>query len=144
MKRIVLLAVLSAAFTSAVYADDKPITYDRLPQTARDFISTYYSGEKLSFAAMDDDFIRPDYHAVLMNGVSLQFNHDGSLKKIEVRDGNIPEGIIPVQLEDAVGVRYPDASITEYEVGRKTYEVKLSNRLELKFTKDFIIIEIDD
>ena len=144
MKRIVLLAVLLAAFTSVVSADDKPITYDRLPQAARDFISTYYSGEKLSFASVDDDFIRPDYHAVLMNGVSLQFNHEGSLEKIEVREGNIPEGIIPMQLEDAVRVRYPDATIKEYEVGRKTYEVKLSNRLELKFTKDFSIIEIDD
>ena len=144
MKRIVLLAVLSAVFTSALSADDKPINYDRLPQAARDFINTYYSGEKLSFAAVDDDFIRPDYHAVLMNGVSLQFNHDGGLEKIEVREGSIPKGIIPVQLEDAVRVRYPDATIKEYEVGRKTYEVKLSNRLELKFTKDFSIVEIDD
>ena len=149
MKRFVILAVLSAAllsvtFAAAAFTDDKPVDFDRLPAAAQNFIKTYFSGEKLSYATVDDDFIRPDYHAVLANGVKLQFNHDGSLEKIEVREGDIPEGIIPVQLEEAVKGRYPDASIKEYEVGKRTYDVKLSNRLELKFTKNLNLIEIDD
>lgn len=149
MKRSFILATLSAVlmsvtFTSAAFADDRPVTFERLPIAAQNFIKTYFSGEKLSYATVDDDIIRPDYQAVLMNGVKLQFNHDGSLEKIEVREGNIPEGIIPVQLEEAVKVRYPDAVIKEYEAGKRTYEVKLSNRLELKFTKDMNLIEIDD
>ena len=39
---------------------------------------------------------------------------------------------------------YPDATILQYEVGRKTYEVKLSNRMELKFNSRFNVIEVDD
>ena len=40
--------------------------------------------------------------------------------------------------------RYPDAEILEYEVGRRSYEVKLSNRMELKFNSSFKIVELDD
>jgi hypothetical protein len=144
MKRFFILLACVLGTITIVKADDRPVTFERLPIAAQNFIKTYYAGEKLSYATVDDDIIRPDYHAVLINGVKLQFNNDGSLEKIEVREGNIPAGIIPVQLEEAVKMRYPDAVIREYEVGRKTYEVKLSNRLELKFTKNMSLIEIDD
>ena len=39
---------------------------------------------------------------------------------------------------------YPDARITEYEIERRHYDVKLSNRLELKFNRNFTLIGIDD
>ena len=43
-----------------------------------------------------------------------------------------------------VKATYPDAVITEYEIGRRHYEIKLSNRLELKFNRNFALVEIDD
>ena len=45
---------------------------------------------------------------------------------------------------EAVKGYYPDAKILEYEVGRRSYEVKLSNRIELKFNTRFNVIEIDN
>ena len=80
---------------------------------------------------------------MLANGVKIQFEHGGALEKIESRAG-ISEEIIPVQIKDYVKLHYPEAVFVEYEVGKKSYEVKLSNRLELKFNKNFNIIEIDD
>jgi hypothetical protein len=74
----------------------------------------------------------------------LQFENDGSLEKVETRNGNIPEGIIPVQILQVVNSYYPDATILSYEVGRRSYEVKLSNRLELKFNSRFELVELDD
>ena len=56
----------------------------------------------------------------------------------------MPDGVVPVQIADYVKTQYPDSVIKEYEVGKSTYEVKLSNRLELKFNSNFILIEIDD
>jgi hypothetical protein len=74
----------------------------------------------------------------------LQFEHSGSLEKIETRNGNIPAGIIPFQIIDVVKQYYPEAQITEYEIGKRSYEVKLSNRMEMKFNTKFQVIELDD
>ncbi len=144
MKRMfIALALIAASFTIAK-ADDRPITFDKLPKAAKNFINTYFPKDKVSFASVDDDFIAPDYQVALVSGVMMQFEHDGSLDQIKTRTGNIPAGIIPVQIISAIQTQYPDAVIYEYEINKHSYEVKLSNRLEIKFDKAFNIIEIDD
>ena len=45
---------------------------------------------------------------------------------------------------DIVKQYYPEANILEYEVGKRSYEVKLSNRMEMKFNTKFQVIGLDD
>ena len=144
MKRMLITLAFAMASLTIVRADDRPVTFAQLPQAAQAFINNNYDGDKVSFATVDDDFFKPDYHVALVSGVMLQFENDGRLEGIKTKTGNIPAGIIPVQIVDAVKGYYPDAKILEYEVGRRTYEVKLSNRLELKFDSRFNVIELDD
>ena len=129
---------------SLAKADDKPVTVDQLPQAARTFLNVNFPDDKISFATKDDDLIRPDYQVVLASGVMVKFNNAGDLEEIESRGKEIPDGIIPIQIVEVVKGHYPDVMITGYEVGRRTYEVKLSNRIELKLDKNFNVIEIDD
>ncbi len=143
MKRIFTLIAISIASFSIAKADDRPVTFEKLPAAAQNFITTNFPTEKISYATVDDDFIRPDYSVMLANGTKIQFQHNGSLESVESRMG-IPEALVPVQLKDYVKLHYPDAVITGYEIGRHSYEIKLSNRLELKFNRNFNIIEIDD
>ena len=144
MKRTLITLALVLVTFAIVKADDRPVTFNQLPQAAQTFINTNYPDEKVAFATVDDDFIRPDYHVALVSGVMLQFEHGGSLEKIETRNGNNPAGIIPFQIIDMVKQYYPEAQITEYEIGKRSYEVKLSNRMEMKFNTKFQIIELDD
>ena len=144
MKRTLITLALVLVTFAIVKADDRPVTFNQLPQAAQTFINTNYPDEKVAFATVDDDFIRPDYHVALVSGVMLQFEHGGSLEKIETRNGNIPAGIIPFQIIDMVKQYYPEAQITEYEIGKRSYEEKLSNRMEMKFNTKFQIIELDD
>lgn len=144
MRRTLITLALVLVTFAIVKADDRPVTFNQLPQAAQTFINTNYPDEKVAFATVDDDFIRPDYHVALVSGVMLQFEHGGSLEKIETRNGNIPAGIIPFQIIDMVKQYYPEAQITEYEIGKRSYEVKLSNRMEMKFNTKFQIIELDD
>ena len=138
-----ILALAVAIFSIACAAEDKPVTFEQLPAAAKEFINVNYPGEKMSYAFVDDDVIRPDYTVRLANGVEITFGHDGSLEKIETV-GGVPDGVVPVQISDYVKSNYPDALILEYEVGRKEYEVKLSNRLELKFNSSFRLKGLDD
>lgn len=143
MKKIFAILALSMAVLTVAKAGDRPVTFNQLPAPAQTFINTNYPDDKISFATVDDDLIRPDYSVVLVSGVRIQFNNDGSLEKIESKAG-VPEGLIPVQIRDYVKLHYPDAAFYEYEIGRRSYEVKLSNRLELKFNRNFYLVEIDD
>lgn len=144
MKKFMIM--LSCLFGMAVMAtaEDKPISFDKLPLEAKNFINVTFQDVKVLYAAVDDDLIRPDYKVALENGFRIQFTNSGALEKIESTSAPIPEGIVPYQILDYVKLHYPSATCIEYEVGRKGYEVKLSNRLELKFNRKFHLVEIDD
>lgn len=143
MKKIVMTLIGLAAFAAALSADDRPISFDKLPTAAKSYIGTNFPGESASFVTKDDDLVRPDYTVVLTNGIKIEFDHSGALTQISSPDG-IPEEQVPVSIRNYVKAHYPDAGYLEFEIGRHTYEVKLTNRMELKFNKNFHIIEVDD
>ncbi len=144
MKKFMLIIAFVAAFISVARAEDRPVNFNQLPKEARSFLDANYQNVKLVLATKDDDFIRPEFHVVLENGVAIQFDNDGRLEKISSRSGDIPATVIPKQITDTVKSHYPDAFVVEYEVDRKTYEVKLSNRIEVTFDSGFRLVEIDD
>lgn len=142
MKKILL--IMSVVLISmACVAEDRPVVSDQLPAPAKEFLNVNYPGEKISYTVVDDDLIRPDYTVRLANGVEIQFDNSGALEKISARIG-VPESVIPVQISDYVKSNYPEAVIIEYEIGRREYDVELSNGLDLKFNGKFRIIGLDD
>ena len=144
MRRNLAIIAVAAAFAVTAHADDRPMDFSRLPSSAREFVKANFPDDKVIYVLKDDDLVRPDYTVMLSNGVRIDFEHSGALEKIESADGGIPSAIIPVQIIDYLKHHYPDAVILGYEIGRRSYEVKLSNRLELKFSNRFNLTEIDD
>lgn len=146
MKKMMMsLLVLSAFLFSLVgFAGEKPITKDQLPQKAQSFIEQYYPAEKISYSLKEDDFFKPDYQVLLTNGVKLEFKNSGELKSIESRSIAIPDGIIPPAIISYIKTQFPDTDCREYEIDKRGYEISLSNRLELKFNKNFQLVELDD
>ena len=138
-----LTSIFALVFSLVCTAENKPVLVEHLPAPAREFITVNYPGEKVSYAFKDDDLIRPDYTVRLENSVEIVFNNDGSLEKISSKTG-VSEGVVPVQIKDYVKTYYQDAVIVEYEVGRKEYEVKLNNGLELTFDSKFRLKELDN
>lgn len=142
MKKILL--IMSVVLISmACVAEDRPVVSDQLPAPAKEFLNVNYPGEKISYAVVDDDLIRPDYTVRLANGVEVQFDNSGALEKISARTG-VPASVVPVQIADYVKANYPETIIIDYEVGRREYDVELTNGLELKFNSKFHIIGLDD
>lgn len=138
-----LFAISAAIISLTCAADDRPINPERLPNAAKTFISTYFPEATISHAQTDDDIFRPDYTVILSNGAKIEFSNNGRMEKIESRAG-IPEELIPVQIREHVQRQYPGADYIEYEADRHYYEVGLSNRLELRFNKDYNLVEVDD
>ena len=147
MKRLFTLFFafsLVALLACEKYGEDKPVDFKKLPDLAQTFVKTNYPDVAVLYVTRDDDIIRPDYTVGLANGVKVDFDSKGALEKIETLNGEIPVGLIPVQITDYVKANYSDAVILEYDVEKYSYEVKLSNRLELKFNTRFALVEIGD
>ena len=121
-------------FAAIASADDRHVDVNRLPETIKTFLNTNYPSVQILYSTKDDDLIRPEYNVALENGVRLEFHNDGTLKQIESKDG-VPSSLIPAQIVQFVKGRYPDAHVTCYEVDRRHYEIKLSNRMVLLFVK---------
>ena len=144
MKQIILslTAIISFAFSAS--AGDRPVAYNELPLSVRTFIESTFPSVKVMYSVVDDDIILPDYTISLENGIKVQFTNSGRLEKVDAGRNSVPYGIIPVQICDYLKLHYPDAHVTEYEMSRRFYEVRLSNRMELKFNRHFSLVEIDD
>ena len=127
----------------SVNAEERSITFDKLPVQARTFINSHYLSSEVLQVLKDESLIRPEYTVYIAHGISVEFDYNGSLEKITSNETPIPEDVIPAQIKDYVARHYPDATFSEYEVDRKHYEVKLSNRIELNFNKKFHLMEID-
>lgn len=142
MKRIVLLAI--GIFAAAVMASSRevPVTFDQLPSAAKTFVTENFPGETVTMA-LKDVHGRAEYDVRLSDGTELEFTHSGALKKISSRAG-ISEKLIPDGIRRYVSAHFPGAGYREYEVGKRTYEVKISNGMELKFNRNFILMEVDD
>ena len=132
-----------AAFAAALSADDRPMAFEKLPVAAKEYIQTNFPGEKTTMVTKDDDLIFADYTVMLSNGIKLEFEHSGALTQISSPNG-IPAELVPVSVRNYVQAHYPDAGYLDFEIGKRTYEVKLTNRMELKFNNSFHIIEVDD
>lgn len=143
MKRILTVGAIILAFATACQADDKPVSFNQLPQPAQDFINLYYPDDTLLYATKDDDIVAAGYEVRLNSGVEIDFTSKGILDKIKDPNG-ITESIIPGKIVEYVKSRFPDTYFLEYDADKKSYEVKLSNRVEIKFNKDFLVISYDD
>lgn len=143
MKNLFAVLVGFAAFATTLSADDRPISFEKLPSTAKVYIETNFPGEKTSFVAKDDDLVLAEYTVIMMNGIKLEFSHSGALSKVSSPEG-IPAALIPDSIRDYVQKHYPGAGFLEFEIDRRTYDVKLTNRMELKFNSNFHLIAVDD
>ena len=67
----------------------------------------------------------------------------GNWEEVNCKYSSVPTAIIPAAIQKYVTTNYPDAKILKIERDKKDYEVKLSNRTELKFDLKFNLIDID-
>ena len=93
---------------------------------------------------MEVELLGKKYDVIFTNGEKIEFDSKGQWTDIECKQSQVPAALVPAAIAAFVKKNYPQAAILKIERDRKTYEVELSNRLELKFDKSFRLIDIDD
>ena len=73
----------------------------------------------------------------------MEFDKNGYWKEVDCKYSSVPAAVIPEAIQKYVKDNYPDTKILKLERDKKEYEVKLTNRTELKFDINFNLIDID-
>lgn len=145
MKKLLLLFVCLFAIHSVVKADDdKPVRIEQLPQSAQQFIKTYFGDSKVAIAKMETDWFDKSYDIIFTDGNKLEFDKQGNWKEINCKYSAVPVSVIPEQILKYVSENYPGAKVLKIDRDKRDYEVKLSNKWELKFDLQFNLIDIDN
>ena len=80
---------------------------------------------------------------VRKNGDKIEFDRKGEWTDIDCKYSAVPTGIIPAPIAKYVADNYPDNKIVQIERDTRSTEVKLDNRMEIKFDKQHRVIEMD-
>lgn len=146
MKKIllILVAVFSVGIFAAVADNDKLINKSQLPKPAQEFIDAHFAGVDLLYAKEDCNILLNSYEVRLANGVKVEFSSKGNWEEVDGGQSAVPAVIVPQPIKNYVEKNHPGERILVIEKNRNDYEIKLSNRLELKFDKNFNIYDIDD
>ena len=146
MKKILLtlIAIFSVGIFSAIADNDRVINKSQLPAPAQQFLNEHFAGVDLTYAKEERDIFKHSFEVRLADGTKIEFTSKGEWDEVECRFGEVPAAIVPQAIKEYIDKNYAGAKVLYIEKDRNDYEVKLSNRLELKFDKDFNIYDIDD
>ncbi len=146
MKKILLtlIAIFSVGIFAASADNDKIINKSQLPAQAQQFIEAHFAGVNLTYAKEERNLFFNSYEVKLANGAKIEFSSKGNWEEVDCRFGEVPAAIIPQAIKDYIDQNFKGEKVLVIEKDRNDYDVKLSNRLELKFDKDFNIYDIDD
>lgn len=145
MKQLITLTICLFTFIGITKADnDKPISVNELPQKAQQFIKQNFAGSEISFAKLEKDLLDKKYEVIFVNGNKIEFDKNGNWKEVDCKHTAVPEAIIPEQIKTVIAKQYPQAKVLKIDKDSRGYEVKLNNKLELKFNSTFQLVDIDD
>lgn len=121
--KLTLFALLFAGLAHA----DTMVSFNTLPQNARDFIQTHFKGSQVNLVTQDTD----SFDVLLGDGVKIEFFINGDWKEVDGKYKAIPTEFLPPKVVENAKSAQPNAQIVE--VDKKPYGIKLkfSNQMEV-------------
>lgn len=142
MKKILMLFMLGIGTFN--FAQDREITFAQLPEKGKNFIQTYFKSDKVRYVILDDDYLSKEYEVVLANGIKIEFDGKGNWKEIDGKRNKIPTAFFPEKITAYVKKSFPHTNIIKIEKNKYSYEVELSNGLDIDFDSKGNFKRIDD
>ena len=142
MKKFILILLALITVLPAA-AEDVEITFDQLPQKARNIILKAFPDTKIKKVDMERRASLLQYEVKLAGGIKMQFYKDGNFTECECTKGTVPDILIPAKIRAFVAKEFPGRSIRRIEHDNKLFEVLLDNGDELSFNSSYRLIDID-
>lgn len=131
--------------TGFMFAQDKVISQNQLPQIAKNFLSQHFKGIAAGSIIEDRGIYGVDeYKAHLANGMKVEFDSKGNWKEVDGEHQKLPYGFIPATIRNYVAKNFPNTNIVKIEKERWSYKTELSSGVDLEFDKNGNFKRIDD
>lgn len=124
-------------------AQDKVISESELPAKTTTYLKSHFPNHPIVQASIDKYPSSHSYDVMLRDRISLEFDSEGAVTKIESKV-ELPGSVIPKEITEYVRATYPDRTIVEWKLDNKHQEVELDNGLDLEFDMKGKFIRIDD
>ena len=145
MKKILItLSAVIVSLTTALADNDHPVQLNQLPQQAQTFLNSHFKGGKIAMVTTERDWLSKEYNVIFANGDKIEFDSEGKWENIECRRAYVPQSAIPTAITRYLDENYPDEKVTEIDLDLRGYDVELTNGLEVKFSKDFLVYGVED
>ncbi len=133
MKKLLLLFVLLTA-SIGVMADNYSRDASVLPTAARNVLAKNFKS-KVSLIKIEKELGRTnEYEVILTDGSEITFDRNGNWNEVEVRkNASVPSGFVPAGVYTYIRSNHKGAKVIGIEKKRNSYEVELSNGIDMQF-----------
>lgn len=144
---LAIAAMMCLGITSTVHASTSPVetgveTNDNHPKIT-EFVAKYFPQATVLSVMRDDN----EYEVMLSDYTKLDFTLRYDWKKIDCEHSTVytavPAELVPAQISNYVKTSFPNQSIVKIDKDRRDWEIELTNDIELKFDRNFNLIEMD-
>lgn len=143
--RILLSVLFLVAFSGLARAQKvQKIELNDLPEKAQAFIQKNFTKEKARYILKEtEDLLDIEYKVAFLDKIKIKFDKKGEWKEVDGHRQAIPTRFIPEKILNYIKKSFPNNEVVKIEKDRKSYEVEISNGLELEFDANGNFIKID-
>lgn len=121
-----LLPLLMSLVMASCGGSGKDISYDALPEKARQFIGLYFQDMECVRIVQKKDNGTTGFEAYLTGGAKLEFDWRGEWTSLDCKFSALPSGILPENIITYIDNRYPDAVVRKAEKLPSGYEINIA------------------
>lgn len=147
MKKFISLMVALVLGIGIGMARDR-VTSDPsvLPAAATATINKHFGKVGVNHIKIDENVFGhvDDYDVILNNGTEIEFTADGTVKSVDCGRNAVPAALVIKPIRDYVAANWKGNEIVAIETDRNSYDVELSNGIDLKFDRSGRFLRVDD
>lgn len=117
---------------------------DSIPVQARAFIDQYFPKSSVVLVEVEDEDGVKEYSVWLNDGTKIEFDMQGSWKRVGRNKTGVPASLIPDAIKQYVKTHYPNDVVTKFSKKDYGYKLELSDDMDLRFDHRCQFIEVVD
>lgn len=121
------------ALLSAGCEKETTISEHELPEQAKLFLTTHFSGQGITKATRDIEGNTTTFEVILANGINVDFDKNGKCISMDGHGQKLPDSALPSGILTYVQTHYSGYFITDWGFEFFGQKVELSNEIELGF-----------
>lgn len=144
-KLLALMAAIMLAILPMSAKDEVYHSANVLPQTAQQTLKKAFPKAQVTRVKVDKSiFGNKEYEVILNNGTEIEFDNNGDWKEVDCGLKAVPEVFVLKSIRTYVNGNFKGQAITKIDKDRDSYDVELSNDVDLKFDRAGRFLRIDD